>query len=201
MKKRMIPCLLIFILAAAFVLLPKPASVLSLRFTFNEITGDSCSLYYTTDTSPAFSSEQQYLSEIDHEKNQVTFRLDPALEGHITGLRLDFPGEEQLCSISNVTASSAGVIKHRYDPCDFFAEENIVDTHGMSTPSLVAARSVAYFSITPDDPYVVLSEALSRQVTAWYSHYRLTRLAICAFLLACFLIGKKKIFKTEPILP
>lgn len=200
MKKKII-CLFSFFLVAVFVLLPAPAASLNLRFHFSEMTGDSCSLYYTTDTSNTFNGEQQYLSEIDYEKNLVEFRLDPSLDGHITGLRLDFPSEEQLLSIDNITVSSAGVIKRRYNPCDFFAAENIVGTHGTGEPSLVATRSLAYFSTTSDDPYVILSENLCRQITACYSHYRLTRLSICVFLLACFILGKKKIFKAEPILP
>lgn len=200
MKKK-IACLFFIFLAAAFVLLPTPTASLSLRFYFEEIEGSECSLYYTTDTSNMFSDEKQYRAEIDPEKNMAAFRLDPSLNGYLTGLRLDFPSESQLCCVKNVTVSSGGVIKRRYDPCEFFAEENIIDTHGIDEITRVPSRSFTYFSVTSDDPYIVLSEGLSRQVMDCYSHYRLTRLCICLFLLACFLIGKKKIFKAEPILP
>ncbi len=200
MKKKIL-YLFLFFLAAAFVILPLRTAPLYIRLYFHEIEGDFCTLYYSTDTVNVFCVEQQCVSEIDLENKQVEFRLDPSLDGHLTGLRLDFPGQEQLLSINSVTVSSGGVIKRQYNPCDFFSRENVAQTNSIKALDLATASARAYFSTAPDNPYVILSDELSLQAADCYSHYRLTKLAACLFLLACFLLGRKKIFGAAPLLP
>ncbi len=198
-KKILFP--LLFLLAAAFILLPTRTASLYIRLYFHEIAGDECTLYYSTDAVNVFCIEQHCSSSIDHENKMVEFRLDPSLDGHITGFRLDFPGQEQLLGINSVTVSSGGVIKRQYNPCDFFSPENVAETHGINALDLATASARAYFATAEDEPYVILSQDLSRQVAGCYSHLRLTRLAVCLFLLACFFLGRKKIFRAEPLLP
>ena len=93
---------------------------------------------------------------------QVSFLLDGSLEGHLTGLRLDFPHSEQLIGIKTVTVSSAGVIQKEYNPCHFFAPENITLNHNADV-TLVLPRNRVYVSAGADDPFLILSDALPNQ--------------------------------------
>lgn len=182
--------LLLFI----FVLLPFPASDLIIRIYFNEIEGDSCVLYYATDEQNYLSEEQCVPSVIDYTQNRVEFRLDSSLEGHLTSLRLDFPHlTEQLICVRSITISSAGVIQREYNPCVFFAEENIAFSHETDV-TLVHPRNWAYLSIGPDDPYLMLSDILIRQIEDCYSHQTVSRFALCLFLVGVCVFARKKLF-------
>lgn len=197
MKKKILMACMVFLLMAAFVLIPAPASNLYIRIYFDEIQGNNCALYYAVDDRNAFSQEQCISAEIDHERKMVEFVLEPSLEGRITGLRLDFPNASQLLCIKTITVSNAGVIKREYDPCDFFSEENAVYFNDIDAVNLVAVRSRAYFRTLSGDPYLILSNGLCRQIMECYSHFRLTKLAICVFILASLFLAKMKIFKED----
>ena len=131
---------------------------------------------------------------VDAEKGIVTFRLDSSLQGHLTGLRIDLPNTEQVVGIKDVTVSSAGVVKHRYHPCVFLAPENLKAQNGIRTISLVNARAKAYVGTTSEDPYLILSDPLTAQIAGMFSHYLLTRLLVCLFLIACFASYRKSLF-------
>lgn len=195
MKKKILLACIVFLLMAVFVLIPAPASQLYIRIYFDEIQGESCALYYAVDGMNTFSQEQCLSSAIDPEKQMAEFVLDPSLEGHITGLRLDFPDTSQLLCVKTITVSNAGVIKREYDPCDFFGGENILYSNDIDAMSLVAVRARAYFRTLSGDPYLILSNGLCQQIMGCYSHYRLTRLAVCVFLSAVFLLAKLKIWR------
>ncbi|MCM1027367.1 MAG: hypothetical protein NC432_13105 [Roseburia sp.] len=151
-------------------------------------------MYYATDTVNVFCVEQYERDDIDYDKKMVSFRLDASLEGHITGLRLDFPNQEQLLSIGNITISSGGIIRRQYNPCVFFAEENIADTHNITALDRAPARESVYIVTSPNESYVVLTEQFCRQITKYYSHFLITKLAICAFFCGAFYLGRKKLF-------
>ena len=194
MKKKLMCLIPVFILMIAFILLPSRTSNLYLRIYFEEIAGEHCTLYYSTDAMDVFCLGQHQTSEIDYDRKMVEFNLDPSLDGHITGLRLDFPNTEQLICISNVTISS-GIVKRQYNPCIFFADETIASSHNIAGISSVPSRARVYISTSPEESYLIFSDALCRQITDSYSHYRLTKAAFCVFLLACFLLARRKIFK------
>lgn len=184
----------VILLSCIFIFIPFPASDLIIRVYFDDIEGDYCALYYTTDTQSNWSEEQCVSSKIDYAQKSVAFRLDGSLEGHLTSLRLDFPhSDEQLICIKTITVSSAGVIQKEYNPCSFFADENITSIHEASI-NLVRPKGRTYLSVTPDDPYVVFSTTLTRQIEACYSHQVLSRLALCLFLLGIYAFDRKKIF-------
>lgn len=197
MKKKILFACIAFLLMAAFVLIPVPASNLYIRIYFDEIQGDNCALYYALDGMNTFSQEQCINSAIDHEKKMVEFVLEPSLEGRITGLRLDFPDTSQLVCVKTITVSNAGVIKREYDPCDFFGGENIPYSNSIDAMSLVDVRARAYFQTLSGDPYLILSGGLCRQIMDCFSHFRLTRLAICVFLAASFILAKMKIWRSD----
>lgn len=193
MNKKLVCHCFAILFALIFILLPLPASDLIIRIYFTEISGDSCSLYYTTDTDGAFSENQVITSAINYNDMSVEFRLDGSLENHITNLRLDFPQIEQLIGIQEITASSAGVIRKSYNPCIFFADENIAFTHGTSV-TLVHPRNRAYLSTESDDPHLGFTAPLITQLQRHYSHKVLSRLLICVFIGSCYIFSKKKLF-------
>ncbi len=189
--------LLIVLGVILLVMLPVPAADVYVRIHFQEIAGNACALYYTTKSEPGFTQDNCILSEIDAEKNQVTFLLDGMLADQLTGFRLDFPNNEDLICISSVTVSSAGVVQKQYDPCDFFAEENIVVKNGIEAISLVKIRNRAYIKTNANDPFVILSDALVSQINDSYSHYRLSRLLVCVFAVGCYFMAKTKVFSSK----
>lgn len=193
MKKFLIGGLAI-LLSLIFVFLPLPASDLIIRIYFDEIAGDSCVLYYTTDENPSFSEGKSVPSYIDHAQKKVEFRLNANLEGHLDNLRLDFPHlTEQLICVKSITLSSAGVIHREYNPCSFFAAENIASTQEISI-SLVHSRNRAYLSTGANDPFVILAPGLIRQIEDCYSHQTVSRLALCLFLFGSYAFARKKLF-------
>lgn len=182
------------LLSLIFIFLPFPASDLIIRIYFDEIAGDFCVLYYTTDENPSFSEAQSVSSDIDYAQKKVEFRLNGNLEGHLDNLRLDFPHlTEQLICIKSITLSSAGIIHKEYTPCSFFAEENIASTHETSI-ALVHPRNRAYLSAGSDDPYILLAPGLIRQIEDCYSHQTISRLTLCLFLFGAYFFARKRLF-------
>lgn len=193
MKKKIIWGIAV-LLAAAFIWMPFPASDLYLRIHFDEIAGTACGLYYGTDVQGNFSAEQYISSEIDQEKKLAEFRLDSALYNHLTGLRLDLPKEqEQLLLIKNVSVSSGGIIQKEYNPCTFFAPENLPFTNGVEL-SLVSIRDRVYIQTYGNDPYLILSQGLVADIQSLYSRRRLSRLFLCLFAAGSYVLARKKLF-------
>jgi len=186
--------MLIFILVAiGFVLLPFPASDLYIRIHFTEIAGNDCGLYYTTKDQPVFSQEQYIPAPIDHEKKSVSFCLDGSLENKLTGLRLDFANQSDLVQIKSITLSSAGVVQKEYNPCVFFAEENV--THINQAEIIpIPSRNRVCISTSDNDPYVIFSDGLVGAIKKHYSHMIISRICVCLFIAGCYLMAKKHIF-------
>jgi len=196
MKKKWILYGIALLCMILFIILPFPASDLSLRLVLDEeypVSTDTFYLYYETD-GQGFQGDQMLTATVDAEKGIVTFRLASSLQGHLTGLRIDLPNTEQVVGIKDVTVSSAGVVKHRYHPCVFLAPENLKAQNGIRTISLVNARAKAYVGTTSEDPYLILSDPLTAQIAGMFSHYLLTRLLVCLFLIACFASYRKSLF-------
>lgn len=196
MKKKW-PMILTLLGIIIFLLIPLPASGLILRITLDEsypIEPHDFFLYYAID-GQGWSEEQKVLGSLDEERDIVSFRVDSSLDGHLTGLRIDFPNQQQVVGVENIIVSSAGFPKKQYDPCVFFDEANRKTQNGLYAVDLVPTRARAYIGTTPEDPYVVLSDALTQQIAGLFSHYRMTRFFICLFVSACCLSYRKKLFK------
>ena len=192
-----------FILAAiCFIIFPFSKANLYLRiyFTNPDVTSDdsisegSYALYYASNIPNAFSPEQLIQSEVDVESQCVTFKLDKNLADNLSGLRIDFPTSDNLLCISNITVSSAGIVQKQFNPCVFFADENILLTNDIGAISLASATNRAYIQTGNVDPYVILSEQMVSEIAQSFSSYRLTRLGICLFIFATYFIAKKNIF-------
>ena len=195
-SKKQIVEAVVALLFLIFIFLPHPASALYLRITFEQLEGDDCFLYYTTDTDGNFSEDKCIASRIDPDTMQVAFRLDGALDGHLTGLRLDFPHTEQLLGIRTVTVSSAGVIKKEYNPCYLFTQENFQMNHNADI-TLIPAWNRAYISTSADDPFLILSDALTSEITGCYSHQTGSRLLLCLFIAGCFFFADRNFFPSS----
>ena len=196
MKKKW-PLLLILLGSIIFLLIPLPASDLILRITLEEsfsIEPHDFFLYYAMD-GQTWSEEHKILGSLDEERNIVSFQVDSSLEEHLTGLRIDFPNQQQLVGVENITVSSAGFPKKQYNPCVFFDVANQKAQNGLYAIDLVPTRARAYIGTTPEDPYIILSDTLTGQITGLFSHYRMTRFFICLFASACCLSYQKKLFK------
>lgn len=181
-----------------FIVLPYRTSNLYIHIYFKEVEGTICTLYYSTDTVNGFCIEQHYSSAIDHDLKHVEFCLDGSLDGRITGFRLDFPNQEQVLIIKNIAISSGGVVKRQYSPLAFFSAENIAYTHNIKALDPAPTEGCVYVTTSANESYIILADELCQQITSCYSHFLVTKLAICAFLLAAFYLSKKKLFSATP---
>lgn len=190
--KKYLPLLFILILSLILIFKPHSASAMIIRVYFTEISGNSCALYYTTDLQNSFSETQCVVSNIDYDQKMVEFRLDSSLAGHLTGLRLDLPSSaEQLLCVKNISISSGGVIQREYNPCDFFAEENLLLEHEVHL-DLVRPRNCAYLLTGADDPYVVFSSSLVDQIEGCFSHRIWSHILLCLFVVGCYFSATRK---------
>mgnify|MGYP006916068486 CR=1 FL=1 len=199
MRKK-IPFFIIFFAMIIFFLIPFHSSDIYLRFYLDDpeaIQPYDFYLYYATESSD-FNPDQMIKASYDETRGIITFRLDSSLEGHITGLRMDFPSERQLVIIKDITVSSAGIVKKEYNPCFFFADGNIVFRNGIYAVDLITAKSSTVIGTTPDDPFLVFSDDLNRRIISRFSHYYLTKFLICLFVAGCcYFYVKRKIYFEE----
>ncbi len=196
MKNKLLPYIAI-LSALVFILMPLPASDLIIRIYFDEIAGDQCSLYYTTDAQPEFNPDMLIISSILESaqgQKMVEFRLDGSLESQLAALRLDWPHlTEQLICVHNIAVSSGGIIRKNYNPCLFFAEKNILLSNETSV-TLVQPRNRAYLSTKSGDPWQILSDELTAEIRSCYSHKVVSRLLLCLFIAGSYFFHKKKVF-------
>lgn len=182
------------ILMLAFILLPIPASGLTIRLYFDKFQGDSLVMYYTTDENPHMGMEQIIAATVDAGNKLAVIRLSPELADHIDRIRLDFPETEQTLSIRNISVSSAGVIQHNYSPCDFFSETNIADRNDIPQISLIEWEKTAYIRTNESDPYVLFNSGLVRDMLQYRSAYRRTRLAACILVVLGYVLYRIRPF-------
>lgn len=185
------------ILMLAFVLMPLPASGLTIRVYFDEFTGNSLEMYYTTDENPVMGPNQRYTATVDAQSNLAVIKLPPELADHVTQIRFDFPETEQVLSITDISVSSAGVIQHHYDPYDFFSENNILSKNSIPKIDLVESRQTAYIQTSDRDPYLVISSELLCDMLHYRSSYRKTRLVACILLALGYASYRMGLFDRE----
>lgn len=196
MKKRLMPILplAVGILMLAFILMPIPASGLTIRLYFDKFQGDGLVMYYTTDENPHMGMEQIIAGTIDAGNKIAVIKLSPELADHIDLIRLDFPETEQTLSIRNISVSSAGVIQHNYSPCDFFSETNIADKNDIPQISLIEGEKTAYIRTNESDPYLLFNSGLVRDMLQYRSSYRLTRFAACILIVLGYVLYRIRPF-------
>jgi len=188
---------ILLILMIAFVLLPLPSSDLLIKIQFSEVSDDSFELYYALDNPNNFTSDQYISSSVDFKNKEAVFRLDKSYSKRLSGLRIDLPNTSSLIGITNITVSSAGVIKKQYNPCDFFSEENVIYTNNIDSLTLATAKNTTYITTSGNDPFIILGDNLVSSIRNAYSNYRLTRLFICLFILGTCFMKEIHIFKPD----
>lgn len=196
MKKGLMPILslAVGILMLVFILMPIPASGLTIRLYFDKFQGDSLVMYYTTDENPHMGMEQIVAGTVDAGNKLAVIKLSPELADHIDRIRLDFPEIEQTLSIRNISVSSAGVIQHHYSPCDFFSETNITDVNDIPQISLIEGKKTAYIQTNESDPYILFDSGLVRDMLQYRSSYRWTRLAACILVVIGYVLYRIRPF-------
>lgn len=95
--------------------------------------------------------------------------------------------------INIITASSAGIIRKSYNPCEFFAEENIAFSNESSV-TLVHPRNQVYILTGSTDPFIGLSASLINRLQHHFSHRMLSRFLICVFIGTCYVLSGKRLF-------
>lgn len=192
--KQKITKIVLAILLLLFIAVPLPASGVKLRMTFTEPLEDPVKLYYATNDNPTFSEEQSLVAEYNEAQKRATFSLDSNLVKSINCLRFDLPEKELVISIKDVSVSSAGLIKRHFNPCDFFADDNIDFENDFIERSTSPALGMASFHTGEKDPYVVFSNPLLNQILKQKSRYYGTRILIVLFLLGCHAFHKNHLF-------
>lgn len=195
--KKILTYLLPLVVAGLFILYPLNPSPMKIRFYFDDYNGEDCLLYYATATSPQLEEGKCLKADYNAETGVATFTLDSHIVKGLTTLRLDFPPTSQLFSIYDISVSSAGVVKNRFHPCDFFAEENVAVVNDIDGMSYATALAKVFFQTGVSDPYVLFSGNLMHSILRCNSQYRLSRLLVCLLIFAGFLIWKKKLFVHE----
>jgi len=197
MKKYTFPVLL-GILLLAFVLIPLPKRDVTIRFTTIEEYGKDFKLYYSTASSQGFSEENCLVPEKEDEEGQLTFIIPGEVISQLEALRMDFP---QVASgtycFSDVSISSAGIVRKRIHPCAFFSEENLSQQNDITTINYCTAITQAQILTDGTDPFVFFDGQLTLKIMKCASRLRLTRLGIALVILIGIWSYKKDIFHTK----
>ena len=189
--KILIPALIILVV----MLIPLPADDLYLGFHIKEGSRDDYRLYYSTVGSPGFSGDLYIDSYYDEGKKMVMFRLDPSLEGEVTGLRLDLPPADEKVVIDGVCVNSGGLVKKRFSVPDIFNEGNYLIVNGMQLQTVDARETVVALT-TESDPYVVFGPSATESLASGFSHKLLTRSVIALMIAAGMLFYNRDYFGT-----
>lgn len=193
MKKKA-ALILICILMILFIMMPFPASGLTVRLYFDNFEGEDLVVYYTTDENPNMGSDQILTAAYDAQDKLAAIRISPGLADHITHLRLDFPDAAQILSVKNVSVSSAGIIRHSYSPCSFFSESSILSLNDIPQINLIWSKGIAYIQTDATDPYIEFDDALLRDMLQYRSSYRLTRAALCILAVLGYISFRTRLF-------
>ena len=189
MKKKLVMISAV-LLMIAYILIPYPTSDLHVKINFSDVSGTSCTLYYATVESGGFVGEQMITSNIIN--NQADFKLDASVIAHLTQLRFDWPNEEQMLCIDNVTVSSAGVNKKCFSKERFFTSDTIQETNDIQ--GIFNEYNGTYISTDATDPYCVMTPEFSSQIQKLNSHYRLSKALFCLLIMCAYFSWKSNLF-------
>ena len=198
--KKIIPYIILAVVMLGILLFPVRTAAEYVRIEFpgddnGELKGETCSLYYATAAPDAFNNDQRIDCKVDNDKKYIEFKLDGELNKNVKGLRLDFPGEEQVFAIAGINVKSAGFVKKRYNPCTIFEDKYIGSTNDIAQLTPIRDGDIVYIATEGDDPYIVFSDLAVAKLTDSFDHFIFTKLIICAFIAGCFFSYVKDPFK------
>lgn len=198
--KKIIPYIILAVVMLGILLFPVKTAAEYVRIEFpgddnGELKGETCSLYYATAAPDAFNDDQRVDCKVDNNKKYIEFKLDGVLNNNIKGLRLDFPGEDQVFAVAGINVKSAGFVKKRFNPCGFFDTPYIKGTNDIDGISPIRDGDIAFVATKGEDPYIVFSDEAVIKLTGSFDHFIFTKLIICAFIAGCFFSYVKDPFK------
>lgn len=198
--KKIIPYIILAVVMLGILLFPVKTAAEYVRIEFpgdsnGELKGEACSLYYATAAPDAFNNDQRVDCKVDNDRKYIEFKLDGELNNNIKGLRLDFPGEEQVFAIAGINVKSAGFVKKRLNPCNFFEDRYILKTNDIPETTSIRDGDIVFISTEGEDPYIVFTDEAVAKLTKSFDHFIFTKLVICAFIAGCFLSYVKDPFK------
>ncbi len=198
--KKIIPYIVLAVVMLGILLFPvkTAAEYVRIEFPGNEngiLKGETCSLYYATAAPDAFNNDQRVDCKVDNDRKYIEFKLDGELNNNIKGLRLDFPGEEQVFAIAGINVKSAGFVKKRFNPCSFFEDKYILKTNDIPETTSLRDGDIVFISTEGEDPYIVFTDEAVAKLTKSFDHFIFTKLVICAFIAGCFFSYVKDPFK------
>ena len=192
--KKILITLLIAGCMCFFVLYPFSCGDLHLKIYLNEDSAyTTCSVYYTTVQDPAFHDGQRIDATV--EKGYADLLIPKEYCGQLTGLRLDFAPADTLIAIKRVELCSGGFVRQSLDASAFFTEKAASVTHNIQT--IQAVQNVVYIQTSGSDPHIYFDAHTLDICRDAFSHYTGSKLAVCLFLLAVWLLYRKPLFTAE----
>lgn len=181
---------IVLLVMAVFIILPLQTAKLHIKVYFEETSGHQCNIYYETTSDPGFSEEKTVFAPI--ENGMADLVVDATLADTLSGLRFDFPAEEDRAVVTRVELTSGGFIQKSYDGTEFFAPATFLMTQGISAiDPLEGYKAVV---VTTSDPAVVFGEGRLAEVRDSFSHYTVTKAVACIFILLTCVFARKKLF-------
>lgn len=196
MRKKLVPAL-IGILALVFVLIPLPKAGIYLRFYTTDLTQTDFKLYYSISSDSGISEEKTIPAQVS-EDGIIAFYIPGDVANELEALRMDFPEYvENAYIFTDVSVSSAGIVRKRFHPCTFWAEENLQLQNGIAEIGYAYYLLQAQVKTVGDDPFVFFQGNLLLQIVKCASRYRLTRLCIVGLIALGVWLYRKNIFQTK----
>ncbi len=195
-KTKPLVYIIYLILCVAVLLLPLPADDVLLKFTLTEIDDTGFQLFYKTKDNDEFGADRIINADIDEKHHRIIFRIDGSEAKKLTGLRLDFPSKDQTLEVTEVSATSGGLIAENWSPTDFISNTGILyanNTEIMTVPS----NYTTYIDTSETDPYIIFSENIVNEVNKRFSHKYLTRIIVLVLIFFGIIFYKKPIFTDE----
>lgn len=190
-KVKSIIIIVVLILVACFIPFQESGVNLSLYFDadsseMNEERMSEFQAYYSTAESPVISSDKTVDGIYDKENSKVSFKFDSDYTADITEIRIDFPAAEQLLFINGISISSGGGVKKNPDPSRFLTKDNISYMNDILGFNTLEPSCNSVIRTGSDDPYIILSRAVTEYIVKQQSKHIASRIGILAILLCCF---------------
>lgn len=193
MKNKVKSIIIIVVLILAACVIPFPESDINVSFYFDTATSvmnedrmSEFQAYYSTVESPYMTSDKVVEGVYDKENSKVSFKFDSDYAAGITEIRIDFPPAEQLLFINGISISSGGWIKKNPDPSRFLTEDNISYMNNILGFNSLEPSCNAAIRTGSDDPYIILSQAVTEYIVKQKSKHIASRIGILTMLLCCY---------------
>ncbi len=194
--KQKIPWLIAILLSALFLLIPFPPSRLRLRIVFQDPVSEGFQLYYIPEGQTDFTAENCITPTLSEDNKTITFTIDPDLADRIQKIRLDLPGASGDLVATQVRLSGGGFVKKQWNPCKFFSVQNTAAVHDLEI-TRVESRQIVHLTVQGEDPYTILSDDLTGELSGAFSHHLGSRVLLLVFLWCMALFYQLDLFGSK----